>query len=97
MAYSVNGTGHRILEALDDGPLPYDELCEIVAGKQKNINALIRSMKLAEMIEHEGELFAMLDRGADALDGLRRGLEFDASQPPATPSVRLFPYERRAA
>lgn len=97
MAYSVAGTCHRILEALDDGPLPFDELFEIVGGKASAFRAILKSMRHADMIEQDADMVAMTDRGADALDGLRKGLEFDAAPAPATPSVRLFPYERRAA
>ena len=93
MPHAPNQTGHRILEALDDGPLPYPELREIVGAPFKHFGSVLHAMKVAEMVEQIGNMVGMLDRGAEALADLRDGLDYE----PRQTSVRVFSYQGRAA
>ena len=96
MAHLPGDTGHRILEALDNGPLPYSELRDIVRAGSKHFGAVLHAMKQGGLVERSEDLVGMTEPGASALDDLRLGLEVDTTDEPK-PSVRLFPYERRAA
>lgn len=93
MPHGPNETGHRILEALDDGPLPYAEVRDIVGTTARHFGSVLKAMKESGLVEHEAGQIEMLERGAVALEELRAGREFD----PQAPTVRLFKYEPRRA
>jgi hypothetical protein len=99
MTFSVNGRGHRVLRALADGPLPPEELIELVApcgsyGRRKRAHFLLVSMIQAGLVRPSGFLRGhhITSDGREALIDLDGGFCVETAAP--TPRVT---YCRRVA
>ncbi len=78
MTFSVNGRCHQVLRALADGPLPPEELIDLVApcgsyGRRKRAHFLLVSMIEAGLVRNRGAFNAITEAGRDALADLDAG------------------------
>lgn len=88
MTFSVDGRGHRVLRALADGPLPPEELIDLVApcgtySRRKRAHFLLVSMIEAGLVRRAGFLRShQITRGGrEALTDLNAGCPVHLEQP----------------
>ena len=89
MTWSVNGRGHRILRALADGPLPPEDLIDLVAPcgsytKRKAAHFLLVSLVDHHLVRRSGllRIHYLTREGREALADLDAGFPVEP-EPPA--------------
>ena len=88
MTFSVNGRCHRVLRALADGPLPPEEIIDLVApcgsyGRRKRAHFLLVSMIEAGLVRRSGllRIHQITSTGREALTDLNAGCPVRLEQP----------------
>lgn len=90
--YTANGSGHRVLARLEEGPARYGDIVKIVRGGRSNREAKTKAHYLFEALKRDGlaiDGLKITHAGREALAHLRNGEDF------TPPTVRVF--VRRAA